>query len=94
MQAKSFFAVLIESRKQEEQRNAEMYMELCDVNLISVGGAKYAEELKACYLARITGGSWKRGVAVKMEPDDPRAKSFLDGVFKQKSKLEGLSGRR
>lgn len=92
MSARQFFAILESSRKQERIRyNSEM-ADLCDVTAIAICSGKYAEDLRKFFVARATGGQWRRGTTVKMDHKDPRAPAILQSIFQQKGKLEGLNG--
>ena len=92
MPARTFFAILEQSRKHEGVRRNSMMMDFCDIAAISICNGDYQEKIKASFQTRIVGGSWQRGPTAKMDSKDPRAKATLDAIFKQKGKLEGLNG--
>lgn len=90
MPARQFFSMLENGRRLDNERRWQTMVDLCDVQAISICSGEYHEQVRSSFIAKITGGQWRRGSAIVMDATDPRAAKILEDVFAQKSKLEGL----
>jgi len=84
-----FFAVLIESRKQDTARRNAMNVDLCDIQAISICNGEYHSDIRENFRARIDGGTRTKGGLVRTSHKDPKAAATLKSIFEHKRKIEG-----
>lgn len=87
MPAKRFFTFSKQAHKLKVERDAEYFMELCDIMAVAGCTSEYKDSLKSVYRARITGKKAERPV---FEPDDERAVGVIMGMFQAKKQVMGL----
>jgi hypothetical protein len=98
MPARTFFSVLREGRKLEDKKRFFFLHELVDVAVCgNVQDYKYIKELKDYYAARVYGIKQKANPR-EFDADDAEqrqnAANVLFDAFRQKKRIEGLSGGR
>lgn len=92
MPARRFFAILKASREIESRERNLFLADLCDVAAVPLCNAEFQDNLKRHFIARATGGTWRRGTSVQLDHKDPRGPQILASIVKQKARLEGLGG--
>lgn len=83
MDAKMFFAILLESRIQEYRARAFEYVAACDVQSIGLGDGKYFQEVRKSFLAQAVpqgtnvGQNGKRRV---LDATDPNTGKLVESL--------------
>jgi len=86
--AKTFFAALKSSRKIRRERDLYTFKELVDIAFVSLGGEKYAKDLREHYKNQSEHVP-KRNIK-SMSGSDPHAAMIMAGLLNKKKQLMGL----
>ena len=83
MDAKMFFAVLLESRVQEARNRAFEWVAACDVQSISLGDGKYFQDVRKSFLAQAVPPSAQMGQNGKrkvLDAADPATGKLVESL--------------
>lgn len=83
MDAKTFFAILEESRKQEARNRAFEYVAACDVQSITLGDGKYFQEVRKSFLAQAVpqgGNMGQNGKRKVLDAADPATGKLVESL--------------
>lgn len=86
--AKTFFALLKSSRKLTKERDLYKFRELVDIVFVSLGGEKYAKDLRKYYQDQSEFVPKRNKKS--MDPSDPHAAMILASILSKKKQLMGL----
>ena len=83
MDAKTFFAILMESREQESRKRAFDWVAACDVQSIALGDGKYFQEVRKSFLAQAVpqgGNMGQNGKRKVLDAADPTTGRLVESL--------------
>lgn len=87
MSARQFFTIYKEAIQQEDDERAIAYVNLCDIQSVSLATPEYFEKLRAMFYNRVSGAKQFQQKTAALNPNDPALMERMENLTLFASRL-------